>query len=205
MNGRNLQSVKQDMSAFTPEMNKAAEEIVNALFGYGSFSSSDVEMTALALKFFGYGVPAFALIKVLSNFFFARNNTKKPFYISVIIVLLNIFISISFFNKIGFIIIPIATSISTWIGVFVYLYLLNMNNFLLLKSETLINFTKLLLSSIIMSIILVYFLDTFSNSLDYSNKFKAIYLILIVSFVGMFYLLSCYLLGILKFKNFKTN
>ena len=80
-----------------------------------------------------------------------------------------------------------------------------MNNFLLLKSETLINFTKLLLSSIIMSIILVYFLDTFSNSLDYSNKFKAIYLILIVSFVGMFYLLSCYLLGILKFKNFKTN
>ena len=162
-------------------------------------------MTALALKFFGYGVPAFALIKVLSNFFFARNNTKKPFYISVIIVLLNIFISISFFNKIGFIIIPIATSISTWIGVFVYLYLLNMNNFLLLKSATLINFTKRLLSSIIMSIILVYFLDTFSNSLDYSNKFKAIYLILIVSFVGMFYLLSCYLLGILKFKNFKTN
>ena len=80
-----------------------------------------------------------------------------------------------------------------------------MNNFLLLKSETLINFTKLLLSSIIISIILVYFLDTFSNSLDYSNKFKAIYLILIVSFVGMFYLLSCYLLGILKFKNFKTN
>ncbi len=183
----------------------AAEEIVNALFGYGSFSLSDVEMTALALKFFGYGVPAFALIKVLSNFFFARNNTKKPFYISVIIVLLNIFISVSFFNKVGFIIIPIATSISTWIGVFVYLYLLNMNNFLLLKSETLINFTKLLFSSIIMSTILVFFLDTFSNSLDYSHKFKAIYLILIVSFVGMFYLLSCYLLGILKFKNFKTN
>ena len=102
----------------------AAEEIVNALFGYGSFSLSDVEMTALALKFFGYGVPAFALIKVLSNFFFARNNTKKPFYISVIIVLLNIFISVSFFNKVGFIIIPIATSISTWIGVFVLYYLI---------------------------------------------------------------------------------
>ena len=29
MNGRNLQGVKQDMSAFTPEMNKAAEQIVN--------------------------------------------------------------------------------------------------------------------------------------------------------------------------------
>ena len=101
----------------------ASNEIVNALFGYGSFSVNDVEMTAGALKFFGYGVPAFALIKILSNFFFARDNTKTPFYISIFIVLLNILISISFFNKIGFIIIPIATSISTWVGVFIYIYL----------------------------------------------------------------------------------
>ena len=77
----------------------ASEEIVNALFGYGSFSQNDVEMTAIALKFFGYGVPAFALIKILSNFFFARDNTKTPFYISLFIVLLNILISVSFFKK----------------------------------------------------------------------------------------------------------
>ena len=41
----------------------ASEEIVSALFGYGSFTKLDVEMTALALKYFGYGVPAFAMIK----------------------------------------------------------------------------------------------------------------------------------------------
>ena len=46
----------------------ASEEITNALFGYGSFSKGDVELTAKALIYFGYGVPAFALIKVLSNF-----------------------------------------------------------------------------------------------------------------------------------------
>ena len=57
----------------------ASEEIVNALFGYGSFNIENVKMTASALKFFGFGVPAFALIKILSNFFFARNNTKTPF------------------------------------------------------------------------------------------------------------------------------
>src|SRR6056300_668754 len=103
----------------------ASNQIVNALFGYGSFSVKDVEMTAAALKFFGYGVPAFALIKILSNFFFARDNTKTPFYISVFIVTLNILISVGLFSKIGFIIIPIATSISTWVGVIIYLYLLN--------------------------------------------------------------------------------
>ena len=103
----------------------ASEEIVSALFGYGSFTIDDVKMTATALKFFGYGVPAFALIKILSNFFFARNNTKTPFYISSFIVSLNILISISFFSRIGFVIIPIATTISTWIGVLIYMLLLN--------------------------------------------------------------------------------
>ena len=183
----------------------ASNEIVNALFGYGSFSLNDVEMTANALKFFGYGVPAFALIKILSNFFFARDNTKIPFYISAFIVFLNILISVSFFNKIGFVIIPIATSISTWVGVFIYIYLLNSKKILLLKNQLMINFIKILISTIIMSLILLFALDKFANYLDYSYNYKATYLISIVSFVGMLYLLSCYLLGILKLKNYRAN
>ena len=102
----------------------ASEEIVSGLFGYGSFSSTDVEMTADALKFFGYGVIAFALVKILSNFYFARDDTQTPFYISSFIVFLNVTISLIFFDQIGFLIIPIATSISTWIGVLIFLYLL---------------------------------------------------------------------------------
>ena len=35
-----------------------------------------------------------------------------------------IFISLSFLDTMGFLIVPIATSISTWIGVLTYLYLL---------------------------------------------------------------------------------
>jgi putative peptidoglycan lipid II flippase len=183
----------------------ASNEIVNALFGYGSFALKDVGMTAAALKFFGYGVPAFALIKILSNFYFARDNTKTPFHISIFIVILNIMISVSLFNKIGFIIIPIATSISTWVGVFIYIYLLNSKNILLLKIQLMINFIKISISTIIMSFILLFFLNKFANYLDYSYNYKAVYLISIVSFAGMFYLLSCYLLGILKLKNYKTN
>ena len=183
----------------------ASEEIVNALFGYGSFSKDDVALTAEALKYFGFGVPAFALVKILSNFYFARDNTKTPFYISMFIVILNILISVSFFSKIGFIIIPIATSISTWIGVFIYLYLLNLKKALLLKNQLIYNFIKILISTILMSLILLFALDSYANYLEYFYKYKALYLISIVSFVGILYLLSCYLLGILKLKNYKTN
>ena len=183
----------------------ASHEIVNALFGYGSFSLKEIKMTADALEFFGYGVPAFALIKILSNFYFARDNTKTPFYISIFIVVLNVFISISFFNNVGFIIIPIATSISTWVGVLIYIYFLNSKKILLLESYLIVSFIKILVSTIIMSSILLLFINKYSIYLDYSYNYKAIYLISIVSFVGMFYLLSCYLLGVLKLKNFKTN
>ena len=183
----------------------ASEEIVNALFGYGSFSKDDVKLTSSALKYFGYGVPAFALVKILSNFFFARDNTKTPFFISAIMVAINIFISISLFSSVGFIIIPIATSIATWIGVLIYIYLLNQKKSLLLNIKLLPNFLKILASTIIMSFILVLALNNYTSYLNYSYKFKAIYLLSIVGFTGIIYLLSCHLFGILKMKNYKTN
>ena len=183
----------------------ASYEIVNGLFGYGSFTDEDVKNTSNALIFFGYGVIAFSLVKILANFFFARNNTKTPFYISSLIVLLNVIISISFFNRIGFLIIPLATSISTWVGVIIYLYLLNKQNFLLLKSKLILNSFKIIVSTLVMSMTLIYLLKKYVSYLDYSYVYKSIYIIIIVGFAGIVYLLSCYLLGLLKIKNYKVN
>jgi putative peptidoglycan lipid II flippase len=120
-------------------------------------------------------------------------------------VLINISISVSLFASIGFIIIPIATSIATWVGVLIYIYLLNQKNFLLLSNKLIPNFLKILVSTIIMSFILVTVLNNCAVYLDYAYKFKAIYLILIVGFAGTIYLLSCYLFGILKTKSYRTN
>ncbi len=182
-----------------------SEQIVNGLFGYGSFTLKDIQMTSLALKYFGYGIPAFALVKILANLYFARDNTHTPFKLSLVIVSLNILISLSFFKKIGFTIIPIATSISTWIGAFAYLLLLTKRDSLKLDYKFFKNIIKIVFSTILMSLISIYCLDFFEQNLDYWNKFKSIYVLLIVSFVATIYLISCYLLGVLKIKNYKTN
>ena len=183
----------------------ASEEIVSALLGYGSFDAQNVKMTAEALKYFGYGIPAFALVKILSNFFFARNNTKIPFYISVIIVFLNVVISVVFFKKIGFIIIPIATSISTWIGIAIYFYLLSRKNFLMLDKNLYHNVLKIIIGTVLMSISLIFLLNHYAEFLVYNYTFKSIYLLLIVIFVAVIYLISCYFSGVLKIRNYKTN
>ena len=50
-----------------------------------------------------------------------------------------------------------------------------------------------------------FILSKFSSYLDYTYIYKSIYLLLIISFVGIIYLISCYLLGLLKVKNYTTN
>ena len=162
-------------------------------------------MTSKALKLFAYGVVAFASIKILANFYFARDNTKTPFYISSFIVFLNVSISLSFFSSIGFLIIPLATSISTWAGVIIYLYLLKRSNFLLLQKKLVYSVLKIIFCTIIMSITLQTLLNYYTNYLDYNYMYKLIYLLIIICFVGIIYLLFCYLLGLLKIRNYKAN
>ena len=118
-----------------------SEQIISALFGYGSFDELSVSNSANALYYFGLGLPAFALIKAFSTFFFANQDTKTPFYISLFSVILNILISIYFFREIGFIIIPIATTISSWFNAIIL--------FVYLKNKDLFNFNELFFAKLI--------------------------------------------------------
>ena len=166
-----------------------SEEIISALFGYGSFSNEAVLNSAKALYYFGLGLPAFAFIKVFSTFFFANNDTKTPFYISLISVIINIFISLYYFKSIGFIIIPIATSISSWFNsIVLFIYLKNRNLFKF-NNIFVISFFKIFSASIIMGIFFNYLILIFQNQLVYEYNFKSFYLILSVLLALCFYLI----------------
>ena len=182
-----------------------SEQIVNSLFGYGSFTENDIEQTSLALKYFGFGIPAFAMLKIFANFFFARDNTMSPFKVSSIVVTINIAISVAFFKQIGFIIIPIATTLSTWIGVFYYLYLLLKIGYLKINPIFYINSVKIVFSTSIMSYIFHNSLNYFAKNLSYSSDYKILYLLFIVIFVSLLYFLICYFLKVLNVRSFKTN
>ncbi len=183
----------------------ASEQIVNCLFGYGSFDRADVIYTSSALTFFAIGVPAFALIKVLSNFYFARDNTKLPFYISLLNMILNIIISVSLFKKYGFIIIPIATSVSTWVAVLIYFVLLSRNNIFNFSQKILLNFLKVSFATILMCFFLYLGLDYFEDKLEFTYNFKLIYLLIVIGLSAIIYLFTTNLLGVLNFKSYKLK
>jgi len=183
----------------------ASEEIISSLFGYGSFDELSVKNSAKALFYFAIGLPAFSLIKVFSAFFFARHNTKIPFYISLTSVLLNIFISVIFFKEVGFIIIPIATTISSWFNailLFIFLKIKNLFSFNLMFID---RFIKILLASLFMGMFFNYVIHFFNNQLLYEASFKAIYLVGTTISGLIFYLLIAILIKAFKRSDINLN
>ena len=178
-----------------------SEEIISALFGYGSFSETAVSNSAKALYYFGLGLPAFALIKVFSTFFFANHDTKTPFYISLIAIILNILISVYYFKSIGFIIIPIATTISSWFNSIVLLIFLYKRNLFKFNEIFFIKFIKIFIASIIMGTLFRYLITIFEYQLAYDYNFKSIYLIISVFFSLIFYILFSLFIKAFKYSD----
>ena len=183
----------------------ASKEIITSLFGYGSFNNESVINTAVALTFFALGVPAFSVLKIFSNFFFARNDTKTPFYLSVVSVTLNIIISVSFFNRFGFIIIPIATSISSWVNVFMLYYFIKIKKLYFFDSKFIYKFPRVILSVVVMGIVLYLLLGFFSDKFNYNESWKFIYLFIIVVISLFVYFLISNFSGAFKFKDIKLR
>ncbi|MDC2995934.1 murein biosynthesis integral membrane protein MurJ [Candidatus Pelagibacter sp.] len=167
----------------------SSEEVTSALFGYGSFDVVAVKNSANALFYFTLGLPAFALIKVFSSYIFARQNTKTPFIFSIYSVFVNISISIYFFSDFGFIIIPIATTISSWFNAILLFAFLTRKNYFVFDNLINLALTKILISSIITTFLFYNLINYFDYLLVYESEFKLLAIISIVIITFFMYIL----------------
>ena len=182
-----------------------SEEIISALFGYGSFGKEAVFNSAKALYYFALGLPAFALIKVFSIFFFANNDTKTPFYISLVSVVLNIVISVYFFKKVGFIIIPIATTFSSWFNSLILFFFLRTKDLFKFNEVFIVRFFKIIVASFLMGIFFKYLISFFQNQLLYYYNLKIFYLIMIVFLAFIFYILISFFIKAFQYEDIKLK
>ncbi|MFL5298173.1 MAG: murein biosynthesis integral membrane protein MurJ [Phenylobacterium sp.] len=91
--------------------------LVDGLFARGEFTSKDAASSAALLFHYGWGLPAFVLIKILQPAFFARGDTRRPMNYSLISVAVNIGLGVGLFFTIGFPGIAVATAAASWITV----------------------------------------------------------------------------------------
>ena len=177
--------------------------IIAALFERGVFSSLDTLKTAAALTIYGIGLPAFIGQKIYQPIFYARENTRSPFYFALIAMAVNLTLAVSLAQTFGYLASALGTTIASW------------TMLLLLKSSskkygpaTQIDrrnkkvIPKLVIASLIMGTSLLitnYLLNT--TFIDVRNKYV---ILSIMMFIGGFsYTLIGQLIGAFSIKEVK--
>ncbi len=88
--------------------------LVSVLYERGAFTSDDTANTALAVAIYGLGLPSFVMQKALQPLFFAREDTKRPFYYALVALALNAALAIGLSPLIGFIAAAVGTTLTGW-------------------------------------------------------------------------------------------
>ncbi|MEM7563272.1 MAG: murein biosynthesis integral membrane protein MurJ [Pseudomonadota bacterium] len=73
-----------------------AQPILATLFQYGAFVSNDSMMAAYSLMAYSLGLPAFVMIKILANGFYARQDTRTPVRIGIHSMIINMVLNVVF-------------------------------------------------------------------------------------------------------------
>jgi putative peptidoglycan lipid II flippase len=84
------------------------------LFERGAFDATDTAATAIAVAIYGLGLPAFVMQKTLNPLFFAREDTKRPFYYALVALVLNAALAIGLSPFIGYIAAAVGTTLTGW-------------------------------------------------------------------------------------------
>ncbi len=112
-----------------------SHDIIELFYGHGRFSAEDVHQTAPTLFAYAIGLPAYVLSKIYSTTFFAYKDTKTPLKVTLFSIGLNFLLNLGLMLILNHVGLALATSISSWISVLVFRFLLIKKNLLCPKKN----------------------------------------------------------------------
>ena len=133
------------------------ELLIHVLFERGAFDASDSAATAMVLRCYAIGLPAYIAIKVFSTAHWARQDTVTPVKISVVATVLNIILSITLIQFIGVAGIALGTGITGWLQFVAHIYYLRGHEAAQFPREFFVRIGKIILSCFTMVAFLVWF------------------------------------------------
>jgi len=99
-----------------------AHPITRLIYERGQFTSFDTRATTQALILYIVGVPFIAGIRNVAAVFYAHHDAKTPMYASFIAVGLHIILSLGLMRFIGFRAFPLATTISSFVNLWILMH-----------------------------------------------------------------------------------
>jgi putative peptidoglycan lipid II flippase len=93
-----------------------AVPLIATIFMHGALTEIDARMAALSLQAFAAGLLPLVLVKVLAPGYFSRQDTKTPFRIAVIAVVVNVVLNLALFRVMGHVGLALATTTAAWVN-----------------------------------------------------------------------------------------
>lgn len=133
-----------------------AQPIISVMFERGAFSAQDTHATTPALIAFAMGLPAFILIKILAPCFYANQDTKTPFKIASICIVVNLFFNLALMTSFRHVGMALATSISAWVNVALMFAALKKRDWIRIEQVLKCDIAKILLACFGMVVVLSF-------------------------------------------------
>ncbi len=127
-----------------------AHPIIHIIYERGAFTAIDTAKTADAIAAFALGLPAFILVKALTPIFYAKQDTKTPFKITIYSLIVNTVLNIilmQFFSHVG---IALGSSIAGWFNLWLIHRFAKRQGHFSLTPSLLIFLIKILFSCLVM-------------------------------------------------------
>jgi putative peptidoglycan lipid II flippase len=175
--------------------------ITNVLFERGAFTAEDAARTARALIAFGFGLPAFVLVKVLSPGFFAQEDTMTPLRYAGTSIVLNIALSLLLFFPagLGYLGIAIATTLASTVNAALLGFTLRRRKLLRFDRRLLTRLPRIALANVAMGLALLAASTLWPDGAPLAPR--ALSLAGLVSLGVVVYALSCVLTGAAQWRD----
>ena len=128
--------------------------IIAVLFGRGAFDANSVRLSGQALQAYATGLPAFVIVKVLINGFFARGDTSTPVKLGTACVVLNLLLNLLFMRPLQHLGPPLASSVAAWVNVTGLALILARRGQLAADAELRRRLPRMLLAGAVMAVVL---------------------------------------------------
>ena len=179
-----------------------SDSIISVVYQRGKFNVNDVIAVSRVLKIYSIALPLMILTKIFQTIFYANKDTKTPMMISFCSLCCNIILNIIFIKIFGYIGITISSVVSYFLSVSLLLCfskkLIHFNDFLKINS------LKVVYSSIIMFLVLIFFNKFLLNDIFSKGLLSKILLLgSAIGFSGLIYLTICFVTKAIDLKVIK--